>query len=347
MASVGAATPASPAAVRSIRLAVGTAFAVFVANGIGWTMSFIMPLFVAMILATPLPPLGFAGSLKLLIAIVGSLGFGLLLFPLVQNAPLAGVLVLFLALYGVAYAGAKGAPAMIVTLLTMGITVMPVAAMTSVDIALLVLTGLGLCAGVAMVCIALAHALIPDPPGPPIVPPPPPSRPDPEARRLAIRATIVTFPILLLMLAMPGSMGYIPVLIKSAQMAQQATEEDSRNFGRDQILSTAIGGLLAVAFWYGLKIWPSLTLYTLLTLLASLYCSGKIFRGPAVAPTAQVWSYAIVTMLLLIGPAVGDGQMGSGAGVAFVERLVLFGVAVLYGAGAIYLYDKLTGREKG
>lgn len=344
--SRGLTAGASAATIRSIRFAVGTALAVLIANAFAWPLSFIMPLFVAMILTTPLPPLGLAGSAKLVVAIVASLGFGLMLFPLVQNQPLAGVLILFLALYGVAYAGAKGAPAMIVTLLTMGITVMPVAAMTSLDLAILVLVGIGVGTVVATLVIALAHFLIPDPSGPPIVPPPPPSRPDAEARRLAIRATVITYPILLFMLASPAALSYIPVLIKTAQMAQQATEEDSRTFGRGQMLSTAIGGLLAVVFWHVLKVWPSLTLYTLITLLMCLYCSSKIFRGPAVAPTAQVWSYAVVTMLLLIGPAVGDTQFGDGAGTAFVERLILFGVAVLYGAVAIYVYDKLTGARE-
>ena len=61
--------------------------------------------------------------------------------------------------------------------------------------------------------------------------------------------------------------------------------------------------------------------------------------GPAVHPKFQMTSYAYLTMIVILAPAVLDGAGSSGAGAAFYSRLLLFLLIAVYGTLAVRVFD--------
>ena len=56
-------------------------------------------------------------------------------------------------------------------------------------------------------------------------------------------------------------------------------------------------------------------------------------------PAGATWSYAYLTMIVILAPAVLDGQTGDSADAAFWGRLLMFMFASLYGVLAVFVYD--------
>ena len=129
------------------------------------------------------------------------------------------------------------------------------------------------------------------------------------------------------------------VMIKVASMGQQSEAADSRQLGRSLIVSTLWGGVGAIIAWQLISIWPSLILYTLIVAISALVFGRRIFNGVDLQDDAATWSYGLLTMIILLAPAVLDGIAGASAGAAFLSRLVLVLVASLYGSLAIAVFD--------
>ena len=130
-------------------------------------------------------------------------------------------------------------------------------------------------------------------------------------------------------------------------MGQQASSDKSREMGRSLLESTFWGGVGAIVGWYVMMIWPSLLVYTLLVALAGLIYGRWIFRGPAVHPKFSMVSYAYLTMIVILAPAVTDSAISSSAGSAFYSRLLLFILIAVYGTAAVAIFDTFwPGKKK-
>jgi hypothetical protein len=136
-------------------------------------------------------------------------------------------------------------------------------------------------------------------------------------------------------------------MIKVASMGQEATSTGSRALGQSLLESTLWGGLAAVIAWFGLSVWPSLTLYTLLFGLAGLCFGRGIFQGPAVGPKFSMWSYAYLTMLIILAPAVLDTPISDGAGAAFWTRFLLIMLVAVYGTVTVTIFDAFWPQADG
>jgi hypothetical protein len=125
-------------------------------------------------------------------------------------------------------------------------------------------------------------------------------------------------------------------MIKVSSMGQQANAEISRNMGREQLESTLWGGIGAVIGYQLMSIWPSLLMFCLIIALACLIYGKRIFLGPAMHPRGGMWSYALLTMIIILAPAVtGDGDVSG----AFYTRLLLFVAIAIYGTVAVVVFD--------
>jgi len=340
-----------PAAARRIlRLALGTALCLFFSQAIAWPLSFIAPALTLMILGLPLPAPRFKQGIVFVIALLAPIVAGLALLPFLQSAPAVGILLVALGLFYSFYYTARGGSPVLGNFMTIGLTlVVTIGSVNSTVLTLLIKTlALNVVAGLAFVWIA--HALLPDPPRaqnagqgrPPVR-----EQPDlAEARRSALRSLLIVLPIALVFMFISGSPAYTVVMIKVASLGQQATTDKSKQMGRSLIASTFWGGAAAVAAWYLLRAWPSLAFYTLLTALAALLFGRRIFQGPALHPQAQEWSYALLTLMVIIGPAVLDTPNSSGAGAAFWNRLFLFVVIALYSSAAVAVFDAFWPGKK-
>jgi hypothetical protein len=249
-----------------------------------------------------------------------------------------------LALFHTFYLTSRGGPAMIGTLLTIGITL--IVAIGSVNAAVLTAIVQGLAAGAltGMAFVWIAHALLPDSRLPAVqiakASTAQTSKPAPgTAMRLAVRAWLVVLPIAVLFLFSSASTSYVVVMIKVATMGQQSESSDAKNMARSLIESTLWGGVGAIAVWQLLSLWPSLFFYSLLIAIAALLYGRGIFAGSGMHPRASMWSYAFLTMVVLIAPAVLDSASGAAAGAAFWTRLVLIGATAVYGSLAVIVFD--------
>ena len=323
-------------------MAAGTAAALVFAEALGWPNSFIAPLMTAMLLSLPIPAPTLVGGLKFVLVTAVSLGVGLLLIPLLEYAAGAGLLLLTLLLFGSFIYTARGGSPLVGAFLTMGLTVIPVIGSESSGAAAQLTVSFLQGIVAALPFVWLAHLVFPeqDTAAPPARAPAEPPSVAAQGRS-GLRAIVVVMPMILWFFMASGTSGYAGVLMKVASMGQQTSADNSRDVGKSVLMSTLIGGVAAMLFWWLLKIWPTLLVYGLLTLLAGLVFAPRIFAGAGLTRAAPVWSYAFTTMLVILCPAVADSQSGDAAGARFMDRIIMFVVATLYGALAVYLFDRL------
>jgi hypothetical protein len=332
-------------------MAVGTALGMWISQAVAWPMSFVSPLLAFVILSLPLPRPTVKMTLGFILVLAASSFAGVVLLPFLQHARWVGIGLFVLALFHTFYFTARGGSAALGTFMTLGLTL--VAAVGSVSSVVMVEIAKWLTMGAvwAMVFVWLAHAMIPDPPSSPGLAgkrPPPQARPDLQTARLrALRSMSIVLPIALVFLFSSASTSYLIVMIKVATMGQQANLDSSRTAGRSMLESTIIGGFGAIIAWQILSIWPSLFIYTLVLLLFALLVGPRIFQGSGMHPRGAMWSYAYLTMIVVLAPAVTDGFGSDGASSAFYTRLFLFLVIAIYGNVAVAVFDAFWPRVLG
>ena len=329
---------------RILRLALGTSLSLAFSQAAGWPLSFIAPVITLVVLALPMPVLSLKMGVGLFAAVMGPILLGsVVLLPFFAHLHSVGILLVTLALFYSFYITAKGAPAVVGTLLTIGITLNVAIGSVNIDLFYAVVSGLakGTLCGLAFVWIA--HAVLPDLPtafAGAQRPAPPPKPPLEVARLMALRSTLVVLPIAIIFLFSSASVSYVVVMIKVASMGQQAEVADSRHLGRSLLESTFWGGVGAIIGWQLLSLWPSLVFFTLLTAIAALLYGARIFRGAGMHPNGDMWSYAFLTMVVILAPAALDSMTGSAAGAAFWSRLLLIAFTAVYGSLAVFVFDR-------
>ena len=334
------------ASVRILRLALGTALALWFSQAAGWDMSFIAPVFTLVILSLPLPVPSFKGGIKFVLVLSLAIYASLILLPLLVYQLGAGILLLALALFWSFYYTARGGSAIVGTFATVGLSLTAAIGTKSIDGLLDLANGVSINALIGVAFIWLAHALLPDSiaqtpdqavrPATPAAASPPDIAP---ARRSALRSLAIVLPVCLWVLLSSGGAAFAPVMIKVASMGQQASLAGTRQAGRSLLWSTLIGGIGAVIAWEVLSLWPSLLMYTLLIGLAGLIIGQHIFRDLGMLPEGPTWSYGYLTLIVILAPAVLDSVGGASAGPKFWDRLIMFIGATLYGVLAVYVFD--------
>jgi hypothetical protein len=340
------------ASVRILRLALGTAVSLWFSQAVAWQMSFIAPVITMFVLALPFPAPKLKAGIGLIAVLSISLFGGLLLLPTLTNQPMVGIILLIIALYWSFYFTAKGGSAALGTFATVGIAVSTAIGTVNLDAVLAIVQGVSFGAAVGVLFVWVAHALLPDSmaiaeEAAAAAKPPAPPKPDLSAARWsAFRSLMIILPVALWFLFSSASTAYVPVMIKAASMGQQATNDGARQAGKSLIMSTIIGGIGAIIGWQILSITPSLTIYTLIILIAGLFMGPKIFHGKGMHPQAATGSYAFLTMIVILAPAVMDGAGGGPAGMKFWERLLMFGGTTIYAVGTVYIFDAFTASRR-
>ncbi len=341
----------SIASVRILRMALGTALSMLFSQIVNWPMSFIAPVLTMFILSLPLPVLKLNAGIKFILVFVVAIHAGLIFLPFMMNQRMVGILLLGLALYHSFYYTARGGSQVIGAFATVGLALVTSIGSVSIDVVLALLGGLSTSAVFGVLFVWVAHAILPDsmaraepvqvPSDQPIA-----QKPDPTvARRSAWRSMLVVMPVILWFLLSSASASYAAFMIKVASMGQQAGVDQSRQAGKSLLISTVIGGIGAIVAWQALSVWPSLLLYVLLIGLGGLIMGPKIFAGRGPHPAGATWSYGYLTMIMVLAPAVLDGQIGASADAAFWSRLQMFIWATIYGTGAVFVFDALWRRK--
>jgi hypothetical protein len=335
--------PNDPRPRRALRLATGTALAIAVGFGLALPIPFIAPMLTLFLLARsnrPLPLRAVVG-LPLLVAVTTS--GGLLMIPLLQYASASGVLLIGLALFMCFRYMLRGGNALLATFAVVGLTMISAAGTSSFALALTVIEALAKGLLVAGLIASVSHWLFPEPSNVSDVAAPNLETPV-DALWIALRATLVVLPAFLLALIDPSA--YMPLIMKSVTLGQQACTTLARDAARELLGATLLGGLLAIAFWSVLTVFPHLWMFFLWMMLFGLLAARKLYALSATRLSSGFWLNTLSTLILLLGQSVQDSAAGKDVYSAFAIRMALFVAVTLYACAMIYLIDNRRDRRK-
>ena len=327
---------------RVFRLSLTMALSLAGAYALSLPLPFLAPLFALLLTATPAPPMGLKDLLGLTLVVLVTLSVGLLLIPLLIYYPASAVLIVAVGLYFSAYLTINRGKALLGTFLTIGFTLISAAGTVSYPLAVTVIHALVFGIGLAIVCQWIVYPWFPENPAPPNK-----TRPAAggaaQSNWIALRATLIVLPAYLLTLTNPSM--YLPIIMKSVSLGQQGSVISARNAGRELLGSTFLGGCFAVLFWFMLDLVTNLWMFFLWMLLFGIYFSSKLYQLIASRFPASFWRNVVVTMLILLGPAVEDSAKGEDVYAAFAVRMGLFVAVTLYAWLAVYVLEHVRTRR--
>ena len=322
---------------RIYRVSCVMALALAGAYALALPMPFFAPLFALMLSAAPAPPMGVKGLLGLIFVVLITLGVGLLMIPVLLNYPVSAVLIVAVGLYLSTYIGVHMGKGLVGTFLGLGFTLIPAAGTIDFSAAVAVIQALLIGIGGAIICQWIVYPWFPEDPS--ISAPVAPAQGNAdESNWIALRTALIVLPPFLLTLSNPSA--YIAIIMKSILLGQQASVVSARTAGLELLGSTFLGGVFAVLFWFLLRIYPNLWMFSLWMLLFGIYFSAKLYGLIASRYPASFWVNVAVTMLILLGPAVQDSADGSDPYEAFVKRMSLFVAVTFYAWAAIAVLEQ-------
>jgi len=297
----------------------------------------IAPVFAVFLLATQNRPLSLGAGAKLALVVMLTTGSGLLLVPLLRHYAFAGVMLVGLLLFLAFCYGLGGGNNLVATFLVAGLTMISAAGTADFDVAVTVVGALVKGLLLAVSISALSHWLFPENAS---------ARPRAAARAtpadwamyLALRAALVVMPAYLLAMTDPAS--YMPIIMKSVSLGRQSCTATARSAARELIGSTLLGGLLAIAFWFALKLAVNLWMFFLWMLLFGLLLARKLYRINPTAYSPSFWLNSFVTMIILLGQSVQDGVAGKDVYTAFAVRMGLFLAVTVYACLMLLAFDR-------
>jgi len=327
----------APADKAVLRLAVGLGLSVLIAYGLALQMPYLVCLMAMMLLCKPGPPIPPVKATAIALLLAGLLVTGVLMVPLLENYALAGVVMTGAILYALFFFGIRtGNP--LTMLLVLAFTLIPVAGVA--DQAMVTIISLTIAVGIAVggLVSGFSHAFFPDTPGPAAkaAKAPPPSRE--TASWIALRGTLVVMPVFVLALTDPSF--YLAAIMKTATLGQQAGSTDTRSAGRELVGSTLMGAAMALVVWFGLSLWPSLWMLMLWMMAAALWAGARLFGVRPTAFPPLFWNDALMTLLILLGPAIEDSNGGTGVLGASASRVCLYVGVALYAWATVWALER-------
>jgi len=324
---------------RALRIATGTALCLAVSFALDLPIPVVGPVFAVFLLATQNRPLSFKAGIAFALVVALTTGSGLLLVPLLRHYAFAGVMITGLMLFLAFRYGLRGGNNLVATFLVAGLTMISAAGTADFQLAATVVGALVNGLVLAVVVSAVVHRLFPEPvsarpqPAAPVMP-------DGLAVRVALRAALVVMPVYLLAVTDPAS--YMPIIMKSVSLGRQSCTTSARSAARDLIGSTLLGGLLAVAFWFALRLFVDLWMFFLWMLLFGLLVGRKLYRISPTRYSPGFWLNSLVTMIILLGQSVQDSVAGKDVYSAFAVRMGLFLAVTLYACLTLQLFDRYS-----
>jgi hypothetical protein len=320
-----------------LRLAIGLGLAVLIAYGLAMQLAFAVCLMAVLLLCSPAPPMPFVKGVVVAAVVTCLLVAGLLMVPLLEHYPVAGVLLTGTCLFAVFFAGARKASPL-TTFLVIAFTFIPVAGVAEQALAIALAQAVGVGLGVGVLVNGVSHTFFPDPPAPARTAPPPASVDVGTARWQALRATVVVMPVFVLALTNPAF--YIAAIMKTVMLGQQAGATEARSAGRELVGSTLMGAWMAALAWMGLLLLPNLWMLVLWLVAAALWAGAKMFRVRPTSFPPSFWLNALMTMLILLGPAIEDAAVGKDVYSASATRVLLFIGVSFYAWAVVWILER-------
>ncbi|MEZ0306833.1 MAG: DUF2955 domain-containing protein [Ramlibacter sp.] len=327
-----------PADKALLRLAIGMGLTVLIAYGLPLQLPFVSCVLAVVLLAKPGPPMPLVKGLVVAFVVALLLAVGMLMVPVLQHYAAAGVLLTAVVLFGLFFAGARTANPLS-TILVISFAIIPVAGVASQPFAIELGQSLAVGFGVGALVGGISHALFPDPPRA-TVPAAPAGATAQAAGWTALRATLVVMPVFVLALTNPAF--YIAAIMKTTMLGQQAGATSARAAGKELVGSTLMGALMAAAVWAGLTLRPNLWMLMLWIVAATFWAGSRLFRIRRTSVAPSFWVNALMTMFILLGPAIEDAAVGKDVFNASLFRVTLFVVVSLYAWATVWVLELIS-----
>jgi hypothetical protein len=337
---------ADPRSRRIVRFAVGTTVGSGFAYLIGFELPFLVPILIAMLLASPAPRPTIRGAAAFVLLVAAGAFVGVVLTRYFLQYQGIFILIEFLVLYRIFYALAGGANPLRMVWLLIAALIVPLVGMASIGLAIGVAIGLVYGAVIAVGVTWFAHVLVPDLPrglqGPAGAgkatnekPVPPPAARAAYARR----SLTVLFPMLLVFMYFSLTSDAV-ILVYAGLLSLLPSFAAGWKQGKDMITANLIGGIVAIAFYNLLIVIPSIGVFLLLTLIVGLTFGDVIFSDRPIAPVIKSAFNAVV---LLVGMSVTI--TGADAASKFYTRIAQIILAVVYIAAAFGFLEYLQRKR--
>jgi hypothetical protein len=265
------------------------------------------------------------------------LAAGVLMVPILENYAVTGVVLTGVLLYAVFFAGARSANPLTI-ILVIACTVIPVAGVADQALSTVLGAAVGVGLGTGVLVSGVSHAFFPDAPEPANIAAAPAGASPETASWKALQATLVVMPVFVLALTNPAF--YLAAIIKTVTLGQQAGSTSARSAGRELVGSTLMGAWLAALVWLGLSLQPNLWMLMLWMVAAALWAGAKLFGVKPTSFPPSFWSNALVTMLILLGPAIEDAAVGKDVYSASATRVGLFVGVALYAWTTVWALER-------
>lgn len=321
----------------ALRLAIGVGVAVLVSYGLALPLPFVPCVLTVLLLCKPGPPIPFVKGAVLALVVAALLVAGVLMVPVLKHYAATGVLLTGALLYAVFFAGARQANPLTI-ILVIAITVIPVAGVADQALTTVLSVAFGVGLGTGVLVSGISHVFFPDPPAPADAVSAPAIASPEAARWAALQATVVVMPVFVLALSNPAF--YLAAIIKTVTLGQQAGSTNARSAGRELVGSTLIGAWMAALVWAGLSMRPNLWMLMLWIVAATLWAGAKLFGVRRTSFPPSFWSNALVTMFILLGPAIEDAAVGKDVYAASATRVALFVAVALYAWATVWVLER-------
>ena len=292
--------------IRILRYGVGVGVAVFLAAWLDWQLAFITPIFTAKFLIDK-PTLSKGTFFELLLAMIATMGVGLLLSGGLTAYPIPMLLLIGLSMLWGYFLFTDPKWNLFATLLLIAVTLLPFMALVHPITPLVLASGLVTSGTVAAIIFALVHIYIPDH-NAEITEYSPSPLTNEQRWHASFRALIIAMPAICFFYTLQISDAVL-TMIFIALLSLMITSEKSIKISAFLIISNTIGGLLAIVSYTVLSIAPSLAFYVLFITLLALLIGHQIYTKPDKAP---IYATAFSTLLVLIGSTLlSSGEIDS------------------------------------
>jgi hypothetical protein len=327
-----------PADKAVLRLTIGLGLAVLVAYGLALPLPYAVCVMAILVLCKPGPPIPFLKGAVMAVAVAVLVTAGVLMVPLLEHYALAGILLTGVLLY-VVFLSSRGGANPQTTILALAVTLIPVAGVAEQRLAPALGVTLALGIAIGVVVSSVSHAIFPDVSVPANKEAGLATLSRKSLSWLAMRGTLVVMPVFVLALTNPAF--YLPTIMKAVTLGQQACSTSARSAGRELVGSTLIGAWMAALAWFGLSLRPNLWMLMLWLMAAALWAGARLFGVKTTSLPPSFWRNALVTMLILLGPAIEDSAAGKDVSTASVVRVALFVAVSVYAWAMVWALERL------
>jgi hypothetical protein len=310
--------------IRQVRFAVGVTSSAAVAYGFNWPLSFLFPIFTCLMLSMPLPRPTLRQGMNNMLSTLKGFAFGLVFSVFLVRFPILFLILLFVALFYIYYYINRGGSFWLTLMCMFALLMLPMMANAWEQLAIGFSLGFVGSSWLAVIWVWVMHYFIPDQQN--VVMPSPPGFQNiysPVAAQLALKSTLVTFPLAAFCISF-SQIDLLLTMIFAAIFTLKPELTAGKEAGKNSLVSTIIGGVFAYVFYWLLVAVPEYEFFVILLFGITLFFGMNIFSDN---PNAKYWGSAMTCVLVLVNGAMGeDAEFVA----SLINRIIMISLAILY-----------------